>query len=253
MPLSDRIYNKARALGLLRRPALKYRTYEPGEIPEKERHSTDVHKAFYQNTGSVVHKWRHYLDIYERHLAGFRGREARVLEIGVFRGGSLRMWRQYFGPQTVLYGIDIDEHCRSYDGEAGAVRIGSQADPAFLTAVADEMGGLDVVIDDGSHIASHQRISFDVLFPLLSERGVYICEDTHTSYWRGHYEGGFRRRSTFVERAKKIIDDLHGEFHDRALSIPDACRSIGGIHFYNSMVVIEKSPSPATGDLKVGA
>ena len=55
-----------------------------------------------------------------------------------------------------------------YDGEASEVRIGSQADPAFLNSVVAEMGGIDVLIDDGGHMASHQRASFDFLFPRLT-------------------------------------------------------------------------------------
>ena len=138
-----------------------------------------------------------------------------------------------------------------YDGEAGEVRIGSQADPAFLNSVVAEMGGIDVVIDDGSHMASHQRASFDFLFPRLSSNGVYICEDTHTAYWR-RCEGGYRRPGSFIERSKALIDDLHEEFHDRRPSLEGAHKTISGVHFYNSMVVIDKEPQMASVHLKVG-
>ena len=97
----------------------------------------------------------------------------------------------------------------------------------------------DVVLDDGSHMASHQLTSFQVLFPLLNEGGVYICEDLHAAYSPA-FDGGYRRSGTFIEVAKQIVDDIHADFHDQPQSVPGAHRSIHGICFYNSMVVIEK-------------
>ena len=107
-----------------------------------------------------------------------------MLEIGVFMGGSLALWRKFLGPDAVIFGIDINPSCIAFDGQFACVRIGSQDDPQFLRSIVAEMGGIDVVLDDGSHIASHQRASFDLLFPLLSDGGHYIVEDMHTAYWR---------------------------------------------------------------------
>jgi hypothetical protein len=157
-------------------------------------------------------------------------------------GSNLLAWRNYFGNDAVIFGIDVNPACAGLDGGCAKVRIGSQTDRAFLQSVVCEMGGLDVVIDDGSHIASHQRTSFDTLFPLIDQSGVYFCEDTHSAYWRGSYEGGYRRRTSFIELCKDIVDDLHADFHGRAGRLPDAHRTISGVHFYNSIIVIEKHP-----------
>src|SRR5262245_45620815 len=221
------------------------------DVPSEERSRTAMHRAFYENIGGVVHKWRHYLDIYDRHLSRYCGKPVKILEIGVSKGGSMAMWRRYFGQDAKIFGIDINPECAHLGGTNAEVRIGSQADPAFLRSVIVEMGGVDVVIDDGSHIASHQRVSFEILFPLLDANGVYICEDTHTAYWRD-FEGGYRRKSNFLEIVKKIVDDIHGDFHDHALSVKDANRIIKGIHFYNSMVVIEKVPQTRPTNIYVG-
>lgn len=225
---------------------------DPSEIPEEEKRLSDVHRFFYGNDGPLVHKWRNYLAVYDRYLSQVRGGEVRLLEIGVSRGGSLRLWRTYLGAQAVIFGVDIDPACARFDGQDGQVRIGSQADPAFLRAVVAEMGGVDVVIDDGSHVASHQRASFDALFPLLATPGIYICEDLHTAYWPGEFEGGYRRRSSFIEVAKRIVDDMHHDFHRRPPGLADAHRLIGGIHFHNSIVVIEKALQPPPASLMVG-
>jgi hypothetical protein len=225
------------------------------DVDTTERRQTALHQAFYENDGPLVHKWRHYLSIYDHHFSHFRccNDQLRLLEIGVSHGGSLHLWRQYFGPDAVLFGIDIDARCAKLNGRSGEVRIGSQADREFLRSVVGEMGGVDVVIDDGSHISSHQRISFETLFPLLNTPGMYICEDLHTAYWRGKYEGGFRRRSTFIEFAKDMVDDIHADFHRRRhSSLTNAHRLVGGIHFYNSMVVLEKRPQNPPRHIEVG-
>lgn len=112
-----------------------------------------------------------------------------------------------------------------------------------MRSVVTEMGGLDIVLDDGSHRVSHQRASFEVLFPLLSQNGLYVVEDLHSNYSRGECEGGWRRRSTFLEQMKDLIDDLHGWWHKRPQRLVGAHQIIEGIHFYDSIVVIEKSQS----------
>ena len=255
--ISDRIYSKlsrvARRVGYELQGVSDIHTFagNPRDIPQAERVATPMHKAFYENNGAMVHKWRGYLDHYHQHLSRFIGSPVRVLEIGVSKGGSLQMWRRYFGPSAVIFGIDIDPTCKQYDGVAGSVRIGSQDDTVFLNQVVAEMGGVDVVIDDGSHVARHQRKSFDVLFPKIDPNGVYICEDTHTAYWRGPYEGGHGRKTNILEIAKKLIDDIHAEFHAKPISIERANRTIKGIHFYNSMFVVEKAPQPPSSHLQV--
>ena len=103
------------------------------------------------NEGVKVHKWHHYLPLYDRYFGQYRGTPVKFLEIGVNNGGSLQMWRRYFGPDAVICGIDINPDCAQYDGQSGMVRIGSQDDPEFLASVIEEMGGIDAVLDDGSH------------------------------------------------------------------------------------------------------
>jgi hypothetical protein len=155
------------------------------------------------------------------------------------------MWREYFGPKATLFGIDIaPESCATVEAlrlDCHA-RIGSQADAHFLKSVVTEMGGVDIVIDDGSHIAEHQLASFRTLFPLLSKGGVYICEDLHTSYWDG-WQGGYKRRGTFIEVVKDITDVLHTWYYpvENDLRSMELHQYVSGIHLHNSMVVIEKN------------
>ena len=211
-----------------------------GHEPTSGREMTDLERIFWNHEGPVVHKWLHYFEIYERYFRPWRGKPVRFLELGVSDGGSLEMWREYLGEQATIFGIDIDERCAAFDGKAGQVRIGSQTDVGFLNSVVAEMGGLDIVVDDGSHDSVHIRKSLATLFPHLSQNGIYLVEDLHAAYWT-RYSGGYRRPASFISTAKKIVDDIHHWYHDRSLTFPELSGKVGAIHFHDSIVVLEKA------------
>jgi SAM-dependent methyltransferase len=148
--------------------------FNDGEPQNPLRDYFVAHKA-----GPGIFKWTHYFDIYHRHLEKFRNRDVRVLEIGVFSGGSLKMWREYLGAKALVYGVDIDPACRVHEDESTAIYIGNQGDRQFWRLFKAKVPQIDVVIDDGSHFPWEQILTFKELFPVLSPGGVYICEDVH--------------------------------------------------------------------------
>lgn len=213
--------------------------------------ASDLGKLFLAHEGRVIHKWLHFLDIYERHFAKYRDTPVHMLEIGVFKGGSLELWRKYFGDDAVLFGVDINPDCAARVTAPNQVRIGSQDDPAFLRGVAAEMGEIDIVLDDGSHVSGHQQVSFETLFPLVKDGGLYVIEDTHTAYWPDAYDGGYRREGTAIELMKQMIDDMHGWYHDKPTQTP-AKDQIAAIHVYDSMIVLEKARVVRPSYVQVG-
>ena len=210
------------------------------DIRDKYKHGGDLLDLFANNKGLIVHKWHHYIPLYERYLTPFRKRETRFLEIGVSAGGSLQMWRKYLGEKAIVFGVDIDPACQRFDGLAGRVRIGSQADKYFLESVVQEMGGIDVVLDDGSHQMAHIRASLECLFPLLSDSGIYIIEDLHSAYWRD-FGGGYRAKDNFFSLVRDAVDDMHHWYHRRGIKLPGIGDYCSGIHIHDSMVVLEKN------------
>jgi hypothetical protein len=193
---------------------------------------------FFANEGEPVHKWLHYLPIYDRIFAPFVGSKVRFLEIGVSKGGSLKMWRRFLGADATIFGVDLEPSCAAHDGKYASVRIGSQSDLAFLGRVLDEMGGVDIVLDDGSHHAGDQRASYGFLFPRLSDGGLYVIEDMHTAYWPKS-EGGLRRPGTAIEFLKDEIDAIHQHYWKRGFNqaaIPD----IDSVQFFDSIAVVSK-------------
>ena len=130
-------------------------------------------------TGRGIWKWRHYFPIYERHFGKFVGKGVSILEIGIYSGGSLRMWRSYFGDDCSVFGVDIQPECRAYEEPGTRVFIGDQADREFWRRFKNEVPKLDVVIDDGGHLPNQQIVTLEELLPHLRPGGVYVCEDVH--------------------------------------------------------------------------
>lgn len=194
---------------------------------------------FFATQETVVEKWLHYLPVYDALFTPYIGTNVAMLEIGVWNGGSLSMWRKFFGPDANLFGIDVNPECSRFDGQSASVRIGSQDDPKFLRGIVKEMGKLDVVLDDGSHIASHQRASYEALFPLLSEGGLYIIEDLHGAYYP-HMEGGWRRAGSAIEFLKDKIDDMHRHYIEPGRNNSESLPPIESIQFFDSIAVVRK-------------
>ena len=137
-----------------------------------------VWDVFQAHHGRQIDKWEHYFPIYEKHFSKYVGTAVRVLEIGVDHGGSLQMWKRYFGDQSLIIGIDINPLCANYaepENDIG-VYIMDQCDTARLAG----LGEFDIIIDDGSHVCAHQSITFRALWPKC--KGVYLIEDCHNGY-----------------------------------------------------------------------
>lgn len=196
------------------------------------------------------HKWLSYFDAYDDLFGRFRGTAPRVLEIGVDRGGSLILWQRFFGPGVQLTGIDINPDCARFEraDEGVHVRIGSQADPAFLERVCAEFGPFDIIVDDGSHVVSHQIASFNALFDrAVRPGGIYMVEDLETSYW-GHRSGQSDRPCTFIDVARAVLDVMHRPYADhdypafrieaaegQSLTVPRLAKLVDQIRFYDSI------------------
>lgn len=203
--------------------------------------------------GPYIDKYQNYFEIYHRHFERFRDAEVHIVEFGVSQGGSLRMWKQYFGSQCRVYGVDINPHCRKFEEEGVEIYIGSQTDRKFLRRLARDIPRIDIVVDNGGHTMRQQKTTFQEIFPHVSENGVYLCEDTHTSYWLP-WRGGYRFPNTFVEFSKKLIDHIHAWHVSPATSqfprlfyplafflrVSGYTRTIHSLHYYDSVLVVEK-------------
>jgi hypothetical protein len=198
-----------------------------------------LHKYFLNNSHKRLHKWVHYFDVYDRHLARFRGKSPVMLEIGVMGGGSLAMWKEYFGEGSRIIGLDINPECKAHEGDGIEVFIGSQDDPAVIDAIFAKYPEIDVVLDDGSHVMNHMISTFELAYERVKPNGVYMVEDTHTCYWN-EFGGGLRREGSFMEFAKHKLDEINAVHTQGALPVSEFTRSTDCIACYDSIVVFER-------------
>lgn len=202
--------------------------------------SSELENLFENHTGRLVRKWMHYFDVYTTHFERYRDKPITILEIGVCDGGSLQLWKEYFGDSVRIIGVDLDPRCKAFEEDGIEIHIGSQDDRNFLKNLKTKIPKVDILLDDGGHTMSQQIGTFEELFDHVADDGVYFCEDVHTSYWPT-YGGGYNREGTYIEYCKNLIDKLNA-WHSRKddLSVDEFTRTAGSIHFYDSIVAIEK-------------
>lgn len=224
--------------------------YNPGNAAAEDAEMT-LWSDFLTNQGQVIHKWKHYFPAYEQHFARFVNRPVLFLEIGCGEGGSLQMWKRFFGPHALILGIDNRPECKALEEDQIVIRIGSQSDHKFLASVLAEFGTPNIVLDDGSHIMRDVVETFRFLYPRTAADGVYFVEDLHTAYWP-EFGGGLRREGTFIEVCKMLIDELNADFTRGAVPPSTFTRSTLSMHFYDSCAVFERGrhlpkTAPKTG------
>ena len=187
-----------------------------------------------------------YLDVYDRILVPWLDKEIKLLELGVYQGRSLELWRDYF-PRATIVGIDLELPGGFVPGERVELFRGSQADTRFLSEVADKTApdGFDIIIDDASHIGQLTRTAFWHLFDNhLKRGGLYAIED-----WGTGYLGDFPDGRKF--NAKVSILGRIGSVLPRCLSkkirVPAPCHSYGMVGFVKELVDEQGAASIAMG------
>jgi hypothetical protein len=182
-----------------------------------------------------AHKTDEFIELFDQHFTPFKDKPVRLLEIGVQHGGSIQMWREFFTDAKIV-GVDVLEDCKKFATNNVEIRIGDQASVPFL----ESLGEFDIIIDDGGHTMMQQQISFRELFPKLSDGGVYVIEDLHTSYWKQFLDSDL----TTIDYLKGFLDDINWEATTSA-----RCETgvehrnpleIGSMHVYPSIVFIYK-------------
>lgn len=207
------------------------------------------HKA---DKSSLYHN---FADKYDRLLSGKREHIFSVLEIGVALGQSLRMWADYF-PNAIIHGADIEPSfcsCESYSSRI-KFHVVDQGNEDQLKTLG-QFAPFDLIIDDGNHWWHEQILSFNILFPFVRSGGIYIVEDTCTSYWPEYKNYPI----SCVDYFKGLVDDVNlngsrgkipdhppADFSDwdKGWHRREDCHSqlpeFESIHFLNSIIIIHK-------------
>lgn len=216
----------------------------------------DLYRRFIERDDLDIHKWHDYFPVYERYFSRFRDRKPRMLEIGVERGGSLRLFADWLGAGALITGADIDPRCRSFAVPGSIeIEIGDQADREFLKSLVQKHGPWDIILDDGGHTDNQIITSFETLFPHLNNGGIYLIEDTHAHFFGDAFRDHPEKRSvlTLVSELFELMHTWTGDVsrfehwhvpppeRREPVPVPDAARSIAAVHLYDSIIVIEKN------------
>ena len=199
----------------------------------------NIFKNLEKNSDKILH----YFDLYELWFGKFVGKSPKILEFGIQNGGDAEMWYKFFGEGTQIIGIDIDPKCKTLENDYLKIEIANQSDPKFYEQFKEK--DFDIIIDDASHVSKDQIYTLNKTFSLLKNNGIYWIEDTHTSYYDSAID------ISLVDYSKSIIDIIN-EIHTRIKidyskndfkldeNLKNIFSSANGIHFYDSIVLIEK-------------
>ncbi len=153
-----------------------------------------------------------YLEFYDKYFKKLRDNPLKLLELGIYKGGSLRLWQAYF-PNALVGGLDIEAF--SFPSPEPRIKTfkGSQADTGLLDRIGAEMAPekFDIIIDDASHVGSLSKISFWHLFTHhLKKGGLYVIEDWRVGYWDQFPEGAVYSFDTHFSPEGEFSSHRHG-------------------------------------------
>ena len=152
----------------------------------------------------------HYLDVYEQYLSGMQHAPIRLMEVGIAKGGSLKLWRDYF-PKGQIFGVDgLSANVRNLGRRITTVK-GNQYDLPEMSKIAEKLGPFDVVIDDGAHTGRASLNTFLAFFPAVAPGGMYVIEDWGTGYWEHWPDGSeIKNGGNFTFSGKKFPSHQSG-------------------------------------------
>ena len=189
-------------------------------------------------------KWEKYFSVYEKVLNKYKDKKITFVEIGILNGGSLNLWKNYFGKNSKIIGIDINPECKKFENinENIHVHIGNQSDVNFWRSFFEIQGNIDVLLDDGGHTNLDQIITITETVKNINNGGLIVVEDTHTSYIDAYNSSS---KFSFINFTKKIIDNINSNINlDLGLEFKyDLKNYIYSIEFFESVVCfnIDKS------------
>lgn len=166
--------------------------------------------------------FHNYSRQYEKLFRDFRDASIKYLEIGVYNGGSIQAMREVFKNSTRIVGLDIDAQCVKYeDVNANIyVDIGDATDKAFIDKVHSKHGSFDIILDDGSHLNRDVIRTFEAVFPLLNDNGVYIVEDTICYKSPSHMDTTHENHLEYFYKYTKFLNQWR---YDSTEGVKDHC------------------------------
>lgn len=178
-----------------------------------------IFSKYNTDKGSGYHN---YLRQYEPLLQSMRNKPIRILEIGVYNGGSILAWREAFPNALSIVGVDITPSCKKYEDPTKSIfiEIMDATNSKNIESISSKYGPFDLILDDGSHLNKHVIQSFEGFFPYLKDDGIYIVEDTNCYNSSSHIDSSY---PTHVDYFSKFIYYLNQSRHSPEYGPNDFC------------------------------
>lgn len=151
-------------------------------------------------------KHKKYFEVYDQVFSKYRNKKITFVEIGVLNGGSLLLWKKFFGDQARIIGIDLNPECKKFEKDGIEIFIGDQSNENFWDDFFKKVGKVDVILDDGGHTNQQQIVTTAKSINNINDGGIIVIEDTHTSYME---EFSNPSKNSYINFSKKIIDDVN--------------------------------------------
>lgn len=187
----------------------------------------------YNNSPALSIKYDAYFSAYEKLLQNYRGKAVTLVEVGVFNGGSLFMWRQYLGVEARIIGIDLNPDAKAWESYGFEIYIGDQSLDLFWAEFYSKIGDVDILIDDGGHTNRQQITTAHHAIQNMNDGGILVVEDIHTSYLR---EFGNPSHHSFLNFAHRIVDGVNSRSYCLKQTYTKYSSRVHSVHFFESMV-----------------
>tara|TARA_B100001057_G_scaffold387712_1_gene394974 strand:+ start:3290 stop:4138 length:849 start_codon:yes stop_codon:yes gene_type:complete len=185
-------------------------------------------------------KWDNYFEIYSNILDKYINKKITFVEVGVGNGGSLFMWKKFFGHRARIIGIELNPEAKKLEKNGFEIFIGDQANPNFWKNFYKQVGKIDILLDDGGHKNIQQITTFMESIRYIKKGGKIIVEDTHTSFMK---KKGFKNPSqySFINFCIHLIENMHRRNPMLEKNLNYYSKKIKQINFYDSVVEIDIS------------
>jgi hypothetical protein len=162
---------------------------------------------FFNNSKKFSIKWKNYFQVYEKIFKTFINKNITFVEVGVADGGSLFMWKNYFGKRSRIIGVDLNPEAKKLEKNGFEIFIGDQQDRYFWKQFYKEVGDIDIILDDGGHKNLQQISTFVYSLPHIKDGGMIVIEDTFTSFIKKTF--GNPSKHSFINFTNKICEVIH--------------------------------------------
>ena len=194
-------------------------------------------KKFFKSSPKYSIKWSNYFEIYQNLFKKFLNKKIILVEVGIGNGGSLFMWRNFFGKHAKIIGIELNPEAKKLEKKGFKIFNGDQSNPDFWKNFYKKIGKIDILIDDGGHTNLQQITTLMESINHIKPGGIIVIEDTHTSFMKNK---GFKNPSkySFINFTSTLIEVIHRRNPNLNKELNFISKKINSIEYYDSITVI---------------